>query len=84
MAWLADRLTRKRLIAVGILVAIALAAIVVGDPLMHPGEGAQADGQRGMVGIPRLVWFSALAIAFILALPPDGFPRQRSSNEDED
>lgn len=72
MGWLADRLTPKRLIAVAILLAISVAAIVLGDPLAHPGEGAQADGQKGIAGMPRIVELSAVAIAIILALPPGG------------
>lgn len=78
MGWLTDRLTPKRLIAVAILLAISVAAIALGDPLAHPEEGEQADGQKGIAGMPRIVELSAVAIAIILALPPS----KRSQDED--
>lgn len=79
MAWLRDRLTTKRLAAVAVLLAISMAAIVLGDPLAHPEEGAQADGQKGLAGMPRIVELSAVAIAIILALPPS----KRTEDDEE-
>ncbi len=79
VSWLRDRLTKKRLAAVAVLLATSVAVIALGDPLAHPGEGEQADGQRGVAGMPRIVELSAVAIAIILALPPSG---RRSEPDD--
>lgn len=65
-----DRLTKARLTVLAALVAIAVLAIVVGDPLAHPQAGAGEDGARSLEGVPRLAELVALVIAFILALPP--------------
>lgn len=70
VSWLGDRLTTKRLALIGVIVAVTVAVIAVGDPLSHPGAGEQATGERGLDGVPRIVFFAGLAIAFLIAVPP--------------
>lgn len=81
MSWLRDRLTPKRLALVGVLLAVAIASIVLGDPLAHGGVGAQEGGQRGVGGFPRIAELVAIAVAFVIAWPTgDRDPR---SNDEE-
>lgn len=70
MGWLLDRLTVRRVAAVALILGLTLLVLALGDPLAHPQAGDQADGQRGLVGVPRVVELAALAIAVVLALPP--------------
>jgi hypothetical protein len=68
--WLRDRLTPLRVSALAALVGLAVAAVVLGDPLAHPTVGPQGDGTRAVGGLPRTAELLALAIAFVVALPP--------------
>lgn len=70
MSWISERLTAKRLAVVGVLIAIAAIAVAVGDPFAHNEAGEQTDGQVGLSEMPKIVWFTGLAVAFILAMPP--------------
>lgn len=81
MSGLRERLTTRRLAAIGVIVALALALVALGDPLAHPTEGAQDTGERGLSGVPRVVFLAGLAIAFVLAMPPNRGSR-RSDDED--
>lgn len=81
MGWLTDRLTAKRLALVGGLIALAAVLVVIGDPLAHGGAGEQSTGERGLVGVPRIVEITAILVALILAMPPG---RQQAADEDRD
>lgn len=74
MSWLTDRLTGKRLAAIGLVVALAAVLVAFDTPLRHAGEGPQADGQVGVGGMGRIVEIAAIVIAFLLALPPPSGP----------
>lgn len=71
VSWLTSRLTKRRLAVVGAIALVAGLFVALGDPLAHPEEGEQATGERGVAGVPRIVFFAGLAIAFVLAFPPD-------------
>lgn len=58
-----------RLIAIAAILAVALLLTLIGDPLLHPGQGVQSTGERGVTG-SRVAELAALLIAFIIAWPP--------------
>lgn len=80
MAWLRDRLTRKRIAAIAIIVAVAAMLTLAGDPLGHPETGSDDDGRVGVGGIGRTAEIAAILVALILALPP----RDRGDERDDD
>jgi len=65
----ADRLRPARLTAIAVLVGLAVALTVFGNPLAHPTTGTQPSGQRGLGGPSRLVEITAIAIAVVLVWP---------------
>lgn len=76
MDGLVERLTGRRLALVAAIVVVTGLLLAVGNPLAHPEEGEGASGQRGVSGVPRIVFLAGLAVAFVLALPPgEGPPR---------
>lgn len=66
-----SRWTARRGVLVALIVVTTAAVLALGDPLAHPEAGEQATGQRGLVGVPRVVFVAALAIAFVVAWPPN-------------
>lgn len=81
MGWLTDRLTAKRFALVGGLIALAAVLVVIGDPISHSEAGEQSTGERGLVGVPRIVEITAILVALILAMPPG---REQAADEDGD
>lgn len=82
MGWLTDRLTAKRLALVGGLIALAAVLVAIGDPLAHSEAGEQSTGERGLVGVPRVVEITAILVALILAMPPGGDREQADDTEE--
>lgn len=70
MARTGSRLSGRRWLIVAAIVALTVAVLAVGNPLEHPEAGEQTSGERGVSGIPRVVFYAALAIAFVLGFPP--------------